>query len=154
MQKNFRNFTLVEMVAVVAMLLLLAGFAIWKVGKTPAYAVLESAANGVKGVCVEASSMSLIQAKTIKVSFNEESKTFSISGSGENSMLKGRFMTYKLPEDVEIETNSTDDEESGFTFFPDGSGSGSEISLSLKGHIIAIKISPLTGSLLIEEKED
>jgi type II secretory pathway pseudopilin PulG len=154
MRKSVRNFTLIEMVAVVAMILLLAGFVIWKVGKIPSYAQLEGAANGIKGVCAEASSMSLIQGKTIKVGFNSENKTFSISSSGENTLLNRRFMSYKLSDDIEIESNATDEEDSSFIFFPDGSGSGPEISLRLKGHLIAMRISPLTGTLLTEEKED
>lgn len=154
MRKGILNFTLIEMVAVVAMILLLAGFVIWKVGKVPTYVMLESAVNGVRSVCAEASSMSLIQGKTVKVAYNEENKTFSISGSGKSNMLKHRFMSCKLPDDIEIEKISPGEEEIEFMFFPDGSGSGPEISLSLKGHVIAIKISPLTGAILTEEKED
>jgi hypothetical protein len=94
--------------------------------------------------------MAMAQGRNITVSYQPEGKVFSISPSGSTTDgdVGGKVFSEKVPEAVNIDF---DNENPTYIFFPDGSGSGTPFSLTLKGHIFQIRISSLTGAAIVEE---
>jgi hypothetical protein len=100
-----------------------------------------------------ARSQALLQNKKVFVSFEEKSRTFSITGNSPGSKdKKASVMQKTLPDDVEIDFPV----KSGklkwiYCFYPDGTGSGPDTILSVKQQKLRVAVSPLTGMAFCRE---
>ncbi len=144
--KNSNKFTLLELVCVLTISLLVIGIVIGRVGKTPAFISLDNCVNRIQGVLSEASNQAVINGKKITILYSKgqffpENNKYSSSSS-----FSKKYLTYTLPEKVEINFPKLEDNENiSFIFFPDGSASAPEIHINYKKHSAIIKISKLTG---------
>ena len=145
------GFTLIELVALLAIVLLVTGVVVGNVGRIPTFLSLESTVQKIQYLFSKASMMAVAQGRTVTVSYEPGGKAFSISpsGSSDDGGFSGKFLSEKIPEAVNVEFDS---EEPAYIFFPDGSGSGTSFSLTLKGHSFRIRISGLTGIAIVEKQ--
>ncbi|HBC87456.1 MAG TPA: hypothetical protein DCZ94_10915 [Lentisphaeria bacterium] len=145
MRKN--SYTLIELVAVVLIIALVTGIVVGQRNRVPAFVSLENTARELQLFFSRASLMATSQGKIVIVSTEPSSGVFVIGGASEVSSVEAGTMSYKLPPCVQIEGGQ---DGTSYRFFPDGTGSGPTLELSLKGHRIRIKISKLTGMAGIE----
>lgn len=143
-------FTLIELVALLAIVLLVTGVVVGNVGRIPVFLSLENTVNKVQYLFSKASMMAMAQGKSVAVSYAPEGKVFSISSSSSSDQAEfsGKHLSERIPEAVNIEFES---ENPSYVFFPDGTGSGTSFSLTLKGHSFRIRISGLTGVAIVEK---
>lgn len=136
-----RNFTLLELICVMAISALLVGLVIGRVGKVPAYLSFKNALFNVANVMDEASNRSELTGKKIVILYDNGSLY------PEDNRIKrsGSMMSYQLPPFVDVSFNSNVPNKKQFVFFPDGSSSGPDMSFSFKGHTATLKLSKLTG---------
>jgi len=149
---RIKAFTLAELIAVIAIILLLAGVVIGRTGKVPAFISFENTIGRIRTVFSEASRISSVQGKDVKVLFNEESKAFQIGNISNESKVQKNFTSCTLPENIEIIFDEKSDD--GFIFYPDGTASGPAFKVSCKGHSRLMELSQLTGSLIVKELEE
>ncbi len=142
------GFTLIELVALLAIVLLVTGVVVGNVGRIPTFLSLESTVQKIQYLFSKASIMAMAQGRSVTVSYQPGGKVFSISPSGSSSdgEFSGKFLSEKIPEAVNVEFDS---DEPSYIFFPDGSGSGTSFSLTLKGHTFRVRISGLTGVAIV-----
>ena len=143
-------FTLIELVALLAIVLLVTGVVVGNVGRIPTFISLENTVQKIQYLFSKASMMAMAQGKSVNVSYEPGGKVFSISASGSSGdgEFSGKFLSEKIPEAVNVEFDS---ETPSYIFFPDGSGSGTSFTLTLKGHAFRIRISSLTGIAIVEK---
>lgn len=144
------GFTLIELIALLAIVLLVTGVVVGNVGRIPVFLSLENTVHKVQYLFSKASMMAMAQGKSVTVSYAPEGKVFCISSasSSEEAEFSGKFLSERIPEAVNIEFES---ENPSYIFFPDGTGSGTSFSLTLKGHVYRIRISGLTGVSIVEK---
>ncbi|MFA6568566.1 MAG: hypothetical protein WCS96_10165 [Victivallales bacterium] len=148
---SFRNgFTLVELIAILAIVLLVTGVVVGNVGRIPVFLSLENTVHKIQYLFSRASIMAMAQGKSVTVSYEPGQKVFSIGteGSSADGEFGGKFLSEKIPEAVNVEFDS---ENPAYIFFPDGSGSGASFSVTLKGHAFRVRISGLTGMAIVEK---
>lgn len=145
------GFTLIELIALLAIVLLVTGVVVGNVGRIPVFLSLETTVQKVQYLFSKASMMAMAQGRSVTVSYETGGKVFSISpsGSSDGGGFSGKLLSEKIPEAVAVEFES---EEPNYIFFPDGSGSGTAFSLTLKGHTFRIRISGLTGLAIVEKR--
>ena len=143
-------FTLIELVAILAIALLVTGLVAGNVGRIPVFLSLESTVQKIQYMFSRASIMAMAQGKTVTVSYEPGGKIFSISqeGSADAGEFSGKFLREKIPDAINVEFES---ENPSYVFFPDGSGSGTTFTLTLKGHASRLRISSLTGVAIAEK---
>lgn len=147
-----KAFTLAELIAVIAIILLLAGVVIGRTGKVPAFISFENTVGHIRTVFSEASRISSVQGKDVKVLFDKENRTFQIGNISNESKVQKNFTSCTIPENIEILFDEKSDD--GFIFYPDGTASGPTFKLSCKGHLRLMGLSQLTGSLIVKELEE
>ena len=150
--RKINTFTLTELVAVIAIMLLLAGVVIGRTGKVPSFISFENSIGRIRGIFSEASRISSIQGKDVKILFDVESKTFRIGNISQESDTQKNFTSFTIPENIEIVFDEKSD--GGFIFYPDGTASGPAFRLSCKGHARIMEISQFTGFLSAKEIEE
>lgn len=143
-------FTLIELVAILAIVLLVTGLVAGNVGRIPIFLSLESTIQKIQYMFSRASIMAMAQGKTVTVSYDPGGKIFSINHDGvaDAGEFSGKFLHEKIPDAITVEFES---ENPCYVFFPDGSGSGTPFRLTLKGHASRVRISSLTGVAISEK---
>jgi hypothetical protein len=144
---SVKIFTLIELIALLAIALLVTGLVAGNVGRIPAFLSLETTVQKIQYLFSRASMMAMAQGKSITVSYEPGGKVFSVDASGEAGG-GGKSISEKIPEAVNVEFDS---ENPSYVFFPDGSASGTSFGLTLKGHVFRIRISGLTGVAIVEK---
>ncbi|MFZ2657123.1 MAG: prepilin-type N-terminal cleavage/methylation domain-containing protein [Victivallales bacterium] len=147
------GFTLIELVAVLAIAVLVTGIVVVNVGRMPAFISLDNTAHRIQYLFSKASMMAAAQGVVVNVSYSD--KVFSIdradaSDTGAAVSMVGLSGSETIPEAVELEF---DEQDPKYIFFPDGTGSGTSFNMTLKGHVCRIRISPLTGYAVLEFPE-
>lgn len=141
-------FTLLELVIVIGMLFLVGGMVTLGIRHTPLLVTVGDTMARVKSLFAQAGGQAIAQGKTIVITYNPESLTFSTSG-GKGDQKEGRIISYTLPMGTEVEFADyySDDGNVRFYMFADGSGSGPAMRLDISGHIVVMKLSALSGIL-------
>jgi type II secretory pathway pseudopilin PulG len=175
-------FTLLEMIAVVAILLITAAFILPKIGRIPPYIVVDEATGRVSALFMQA----LAQGKEVRVNLvknqlrvlgekgDEKDKkpaghsfhkflyeytipseiTVTVLEPGEGEWEDGiRYFHDETPEEESVEEEE-DDATTRFVFHPDGSADGPSFELDLQGEKVRLSISPLTGIVNTQRIED
>lgn len=164
-----KPFTIMELVIVMAIMALVAGFVITRIGHTPAFVTLGDSVNRIKSVFLEASSQALVQAKDVKVNYSIKGRRLTVAVApkqddeliNSDKKLKEKLMSYGIPKGIEVsfegeiaEEEASDEDVVTFCFYSDGSADGPAMTMSLKGHEMIVTISQLTGMVNVEEVEE
>lgn len=136
-----RNFTLLELICVIAISALLVGIIIGRVGKVPAYLSFKNALSNISNVMDEASNQSELTGRQVVIVYDNG------AFYPKDNELKRRvsYLNYQMPPFIDVAFNDNSPVNKQFVFFPDGSSSGPDINFSFKGHNAVLKISKLTG---------
>jgi len=159
------QFTLIEIVTVLAIVMIVSGIVLANM-KLPVFATLDETTKKIRRIFTEASTQTALQGKPISVAYNsekkefllypseeEEDQNFSLEALTEKSRKGNPLYIQRVPEDIEVEFPDYKEEEVVYHFFPDGSASGPELTLTLKKRIIIVGISRLTGLAYSREDE-
>ncbi len=170
-----RKFTLIEIVAVLAIMLLVGVLVIGRFGKTPALAAAANAASRLERIFNSAVLLSTRHGKMVEIAFYQDDNRFQIlpwegtdpaNESADQTWRDGlilrrqyeyrasggiRFQLVPDPGETTGEDNWRHDGWVVAQFYPDGSASASEIRVVSGGHQIKLTLSALTGELRREE---
>jgi Tfp pilus assembly protein FimT len=171
LRKNSRKsfFTLLEMIMVIAIIMLIAGLSFAYMGRMPAGLILTSTTGKVEQLLMSAHMQASLQGVQKVVVFDFEKNTLfvtdpseedqeleaapdAIEDAPENLKLKGDI--YRIPKNIEVEFPDYLEDIAVYSFFPDGSASGPEMHLTIKGHTMSITVSQLTGIVITKEIEE
>lgn len=171
-----------EMIVVLAIVSLVAGIVVTNIGRVPAFMTIDTAANRIKGLYIDAANLALASGAEAKILFDDETRRLTVSGKrppavkeegeedwdapsppdigGDGEEKAFSPGSYAIPEDVEFEfvdndDNEVDADELEMIFYPDGSADGPRLKMELHGHEVEIYVSALTGMVNVEyEKEE
>lgn len=139
--KTCRNFTLIEIVAVMMIFALVIGIAVTSMRKIPALVSLKQVVSELKQQCSETRRTASCQRRNLSIWYDPESRSIH---SDEAEIL--------LPDDLVIRIGQTDirqetEKRDLFMFFPDGSGQNQRLELVLGVDSVSVILSPLTGRI-------
>ncbi len=137
----YRNFTLIEIVAVMMIFALGVGIAVSAMRRIPAFVTMEQVMTEVKQHGAEARRTASCQHRKVSIWYDPENDCIA---SEEGEIL--------LPEEMRIMagTKNLREEDSKyaiFVFFPDGSGQGQSVKFELGTEMVTMVLSPLTGRI-------
>lgn len=154
-----QRYTLLELIVVVAILAMVLTLAAGRMGSGSSSLRLQAEADELASFLSSARSIAIRQGANAQVLL--EGRVLSVELAAKTGANAASDMEkdskpgacHKIPETIEIKVKP--DESGGrvklFTFFPDGRGSGSPISLSLKVCSFDVSVSPLTGIISVKE---
>ena len=169
--KSFsRNtFTLMEIVVVLVIVVLVSGIAVATV-KMPVFATLDKTSKKVRKIFADAQRQTALQGSEILVVYNPERKEFNLmppstsEDNGDsnlipmdpelNSVSVNPQWALRIPDQIEVEFPDYEEETIQYRFFPDGTASGPELTLTLKGRTMIVGVSRLTGMAYSREEEE
>ncbi len=140
-----KPFSLIELIAVVAILLLIAGVATLNVDRFPSFINLKNETESLQLLLIKAARQATLQNKSINVIYIENEKLFKILTESKRNQ---KDLQYFIPNNIEIDIQKN---EQLFQFFPDGSAYGPKITLTADEESFEISFSPLTGQSYITE---
>lgn len=155
-RSKISNFTLLELVIVVTIIMLAAGVAIIRVGRAPTAATLERSARELERLFAQTSYLASSHGKPVVLAYLPESRQFRIRevadepATGNREYLQNRTYAFTLPSDMTVEFSGDRrrDEPVEYQCWPDGAAVGPALTLQLSQSKIKLQPSPLTGQLL------
>ncbi len=156
MKTHLGRYTLIELIAVLAIVLLVAGVVAANAGRIPAFISLENSAQKLQYLFSRAQMMAVAQGRSMTVNYDSDRKAFSIAQASDSSdgpaagVSSSKTSMERIPESMDIEFEG---DNPAYVFFPDGTGSGTAFKLTLKGYSCRIRISALTGLAILEKTE-
>jgi len=145
------RFTLLETVAVLAILAVVLGLALPAIGRIPVFLTLEGSAHPVQALLQDAGIRALHQGQEVTVNVTKDveadSLTFTISGGGGGGIYsppQAGAVTVGPPVAVSFPELAEGDDVA-YVFHPGGTATGPEMHLALRGRILILGVSPLTG---------
>jgi len=154
-----QNFTLIEIIVVIAIIMLIAGVSIFSISRMPAGIIMTNTVAKIEKLMVTAQSQAAFQGKQINVNFDDEEKIFYIAPPGYDADDENNTVIYNkgskkdvfaIDKNIEVTFPDFYEEKVQYMFFSDGSASGPNMILSLKGQKRQMHISPLTGIVFIK----
>ena len=151
-------FTLIEIMAVLAIFMLVSALAYTFVSKKPASLTLSTVATGLTNLMDTARRQASLQGATKRVLFDADSETFYLSGEqGDDEapplepQANAASETFSLPANagIKVEFKGGDPASPSYVFFPDGTAAGPKALLEIGGHVTTVSVSELTGMPLI-----
>ena len=159
------SFSLIEMIAVIAIGMILLGVVTAGTRRAPVFLSLDTSARQIGNLLVTASRQASATGVDMTVVYDGDTRIFRVVAASSSadaavvpeysSSLQKQFMAYLLPDSIEVEFPEleNDDKSAKFVLFPDGTGSGPETVLKLRGKSVKLHLSPLTGSVIIENPD-
>ena len=83
----------------------------------------------------------------------EDDPDFTLESLSDNSKRGNPLHIQRIPQNIEVDFPDYKDEDIRYRFFPDGSASGPELTLTLQKRRIIVGISRLTGLAYSREEE-
>lgn len=160
-----QNFTLIELIFVISIMMLIVGLSLVSFVRMPAGVVLTNTTAKLEQLMVTAETQASLQGIQRNITFDTEKKIFYITApKSDQENEEGQDSEQSLPalssdnsfvvtETVEIEFPDYEEEIVEYRFFPDGSASGPDMLLTLEDHKRLIYLSPLTGVVTVTELE-
>lgn len=140
MMEGRRNFTLIEIIAVMMIFALVIGIAVSSMRKIPALVSLQQVVNELKQQCAEARQTASCQHRNVSIWYNPEGYI----SSEERDILLPDGLIIRIGQD---DIRQKEEKRDLFVFFPDGSGQDQKLELVLDTDVITVTISPLTGRI-------
>lgn len=159
---KIQSFSLIELIAVIAIIMLIAGITVTQLGRLPAFASLKNNAEQLKSLFISAGLRASSTGTPQTVIYSTTSRTFSVqqSSADEKNLLKpqakpaefclsngiqANFKIHDRLKDSNLDIDSIEDIK--FTCYSDGLISGPNIELRLRKQRLQLHISPLTGAI-------
>lgn len=147
-QSEKHLFTLVEIIAVIAIMLVIAGIVTASALRKPSAITVKKSSAEISELLHNARAQAILQNKLKYVLFDEKNNVFNIGGD-----KKGE-MKVKLSPDMTVEISRHNKNQKWlYCFYPDGTGAGPELTLILKQYKVSVSVSPLTGMVFAKESE-
>ena len=163
-QRCTQGFTLIEIVTVVAIAMIISGIVLINL-KLPVFATLDGASKTIQKIFTDAATKSGLQGIEMIVAYAKDKQEFVLYRASEEDdpdfsleFLKDKpgslLNAQRIVKKIKVEfPDYQDDEDIRFRFFPDGSASGPELTLTLNDRKIIVGISQLTGLAYTREEE-
>lgn len=141
-----RGFTLVEMLAVLTLIALVAGVAAGLIGSNLGSAKTRAAVRDLTAALRQTRGLAIVNGEARSLEIDVDARTYQVPGKS----------AVQLPEELSMKlltaaTEQTGDSKGLIRFFPDGSSSGGRITLKRDDHEWRVEIAWLTGEVRIEE---
>jgi len=151
MSCSYKGFTLIELLIVLVIMVLGISLIGPNISSGSDRASLKAASRDLKSALRYARGQALITQTEITVTLDLATNHYKINSPHQKS--------YQLAQSIEIslrtaQTDINSDQQGSIRFFPDGSSTGGNISLSQGGIELNVTINWLTGHVEIEEAED
>lgn len=164
MKKN-NDFTLIEILVVVGLIVIVLGVSIAFMNRTPARLVVVNTAAAIEQKMTLAQTQASLQGIQKTLIYNSEKKMLFFSTSkpeddnefnpadqpppqgpepSENGVIVSKNYIV-IPKSIEVSFPDFDENLVVYNFYPDSAASGPDMLLTLKGHELLIAVSPLTG---------
>lgn len=145
-RRRATGFTLLEALVALALIAVLLAVAVPAL-VTPTGVELRSAAHTVASGLRQARLEAMRQQRPIALQVDVETRTL---------QLEGRAQTRQLPREMSVELFTArremlDEHRGGIRFYPDGSSTGGEVTLTLEGLATRVVVEWLTGRVRIAE---
>ena len=147
-QPEKHSFTLVEIIAVIAIMLVIGGIVTASALRKPSAITLRKSSAEISELLHNARTQAILQNKLKYVFFDEKNNIFKISDQ------KKEDTKVKLSPEITVEISRHNKNQKWlYCFYPDGTGAGPELTLILKQYKVSVSISPLTGMVFSKETE-
>ncbi len=141
-----RGFTLVEMLAVLTLIALVAGVAAGLIGSNLGSAKTRAAVRDLTAALRQTRGLAIVKGEARSLEVDVDARTYQVPGK--NAVQLPEELSMKL---LTAATEQTGDSKGLIRFFPDGSSSGGRITLKRDDHEWRVEIAWLTGEVRIEE---
>lgn len=153
-----KNYTLLELVAVIVIAGMLSVLVISQFRRLPAFISLESKVNEFSKVLAQARNNAACRGVNTTVVFDAEKRRIFMPQSSTDEQKLTPIEMF-LSEEIKLLRNDEELEDESenltlFKFYPDGTGGGNSVCLELRKHKFKINISPLSGSIIAEEIDE
>lgn len=141
-----RGFSLVELVAVLMLIAIVAGTAALSISGSLAGAKTRAAVRDLTAALRQTRGLAIVKGEERSLEIDVEARTYQVPGKN----------PVQLPEELQMKlltaaTEQTGDSKGMIRFFPDGSSSGGRVTLTRDRHEWRVEIAWLTGEVRIEE---
>ncbi len=141
-----RGFSLVELVAVLMLIAIVAGTAALSISGSMAGAKTRAAVRDLTAALRQTRGLAIVKGEERSLEIDVEARTYQVPGKN----------PVQLPEELQMKlltaaTEQTGDSKGMIRFFPDGSSSGGRVTLTRDRHEWRVEIAWLTGEVRIEE---
>ncbi|MBK6726181.1 MAG: GspH/FimT family pseudopilin [Xanthomonadales bacterium] len=141
-----RGFSLVELVAVLMLIAIVAGTAALSISGSLAGAKIRAAVRDLTAALRQTRGLAIVKGEERSLEIDVEARTYQVPGKN----------PVQLPEELQMKlltaaTEQTGDSKGMIRFFPDGSSSGGRVTLTRDRHEWRVEIAWLTGEVRIEE---
>lgn len=144
--RHNRGFSLVELVAVLMLIAIVAGTAALSISGSLAGAKTRAAVRDLTAALRQTRGLAIVKGEERSLEIDVEARTYQVPGKS----------PVQLPEELQMKlltaaTEQTGDSKGMIRFFPDGSSSGGRVTLTRDRHEWRVEIAWLTGEVRIEE---
>jgi len=141
-----RGFSLIELIAVLTLIAIVAGAAAVSLSGSLAGAKTRAAVRDLTAAMRQTRGLAIVNGEERSLEVDVEARTYQVPGKP----------PVQLPEELQMKlltaaTEQTGDSRGQIRFFPDGSSSGGRVTLTRDHHEWRVEIAWLTGEVRIEE---
>lgn len=155
-------FTLLEVILVISIVMIITAISFAYVARTPSGLFLQSTTGKIEELLMSAQMQASLRGTQRNVLFDIENRIFLIT----DPIDEGKDLPFEdidsrtadspeskfsIPATVGIEIPNFKGDRVEYCFYPDGTASGPEINILLKGRKISLTVSQLTGIVLLKE---
>ncbi|QSH40063.1 prepilin-type N-terminal cleavage/methylation domain-containing protein [Lentisphaerota bacterium ZTH] len=155
------NYTLVELIAVIVIVAIIATVGAVRLRRSPAFITIDKQVNTIKTLLAVSRNAATRLGHPVIVWLDRKEHTLNATWAEFHGKIKKPIAKIQLPQGFKLNFHRLDyDPNEGsqvanlFKLYPDGSGSGHDILLSLHRRRVLIRVSPLTGTIQTRELED
>jgi len=144
--RRHRGFSLIELIAVLTLIAIVAGAAAVSIGSNLAGAKTRAAVRDLTAALRQTRGLAIVNGEERSLEVDVEARTYQVPDKS----------PVQLPEELQMKLLTAASEQTGdskglIRFFPDGSSSGGRVTLTRDRHDWRIEIAWLTGEVRIEE---
>lgn len=155
MRRTTSRFTLIELIAVLAVILLISGLIIPAISRKPSNLILRKTADEISGLMSSARSQAMLQGCRIYVRLNEKTISIDANRQTQEEAEAKKLSSLVLDEEISVEiADASKDKGYLYVFFPDGTAHGPDIRLKLKNSSLDIYVSPISGMSFIKDQDN
>ncbi len=155
------NYTLVELIAVIIIVAIVASIGVLRLRATPTFITLEKQVDTIKTMLAISRNAATRLRRPVRIWLNRENHTLNAAWIDPKQKIRKKVASITLNPDMQFEFGepSSNQDENADTvellkMFPDGSGGGHDIVICWRQRRVKIHVSPLTGTIQARQLED